>query len=160
MVFGAGSGRVGNINKFVLQMPLCSNMGSHCWRAIALAGVMATGDVRHAALPGIVGLWLRYFTRYENIGPGRDGRFKITLRPTLHHAIFLSSCVRISDKGHGSIQLHFQSLGQRLRVGETVVRLVLSNKPQVLLPKTLSRRQTQLQTELGVVSQFRMGIQR
>ena len=74
------SGRVVDVDELVRQPELGRHMCRHRGRAIALAGVVAAGQIGHAALARVVRLRLGYFAGDEGIGAGGNGRFKIALR--------------------------------------------------------------------------------
>ena len=79
----------------MLQTQLLRHVRRHGRRAVALAGMVAAGDVGHAHLAGVVGLRLRNLAGDEHIGPGGDGSFKIALRATGAPCYIFNSCLSI-----------------------------------------------------------------
>ncbi len=64
--------------------------------------MVATSQVGHAALAGIVGLGFGYLPGDENVSTRGDGFFKIPLRSSSAPRYFFNSFMRWSDQGYRS----------------------------------------------------------
>ena len=73
------------------------------WRAVALAGVMATSDVADSHLARIVRLRLRDLSSNEYISSRSNRRFKIALRTARAPRYFFNSIPRRFYAGYLSI---------------------------------------------------------
>ncbi len=64
----------------MLDLQHARHMRAQRRRTVTLRGVMPGCDIGHPGFARIVRLRLRDFASQKNIGSGRDGGFKITLR--------------------------------------------------------------------------------
>ncbi len=83
-----------DIHKFVLHTKQPCHMRSHRRRAVALACVVAAGDIGYAHFAGVMGLGLRDFAGDEHVGPSGNGGFKITLRAACAPRYFFNNFLR------------------------------------------------------------------
>ena len=152
------SGRVVDLDELVLQPQILRHMGGYGRRAIALGGMVATGQKCHASFASQMRLRLRNLARDERIDTLRDSGFKIALRAPGAPSHALHRTLMAANAGHRSAQGLCHMVGQRLRA-----RPRLATQPQesqIFFAKAPIGLKTQHTPQLSVVAQFRMGIER
>ena len=133
------------------------HVGGHGRRAKTFGGVVATGQKSHAGFTCKMGLRFRHFARNKGIGPGCDGGFKVALGPTGAPSDAAQwPPVTRQHQGHPA-QAGLKALSQHR---QAVQSRGTAYKTQTLFAKPGIGLQAQAPTQLRVVAQFGVGIQR
>ena len=121
-----------DVNELVRQAQLGRHRRPQCGRAVALGGVVATGQVGHTAFARQMGLGLREFTGDEGIDPSGDGGLEIVLRAAAAPADAPQGPLGGVDERHRTPQALLHMHRQRAGVGAIGV----AHETQILLAKT------------------------
>ena len=132
-------------------------MRRQSWGTVTLCGMVPTGQKSHPGFSGQMRLWLGNLACDERVHALFNRRLKVILRPTrtpsdtAHRAIASTHTRHTAPKGLGHM------VSQRLRARPSL--RTHPHEPQILLTKPPLCVQTQHTRQLGVVAQFRMGVQ-
>ena len=121
------------------------------WRAVALGGVVATGEEGHPRLAGDMGLRLGHLAGDEGIGAGSDRRLEIALGTPGAPGQAAQRPAVARQQQRGSAQRHAHAGHQDLRVDKACRG---TDEAQILLAETAIGQQPEPQAELGVVAEF------
>ncbi len=142
------------------QTQFTGNLRRDRWGSKAFGCMMTTGKEAHAALPGKMGLWLRYFTRDERLRTGCNRSFEVTLGAAAAPGDPSDDPLHLPDTDQRTPKPVFQMPCQRrLRQWLDPVRPA-ADKTKVLLTETACCLQAEQAPELGVVAPLGMRVQR
>src|SRR5574337_43313 len=131
--------RVVDVDEFVRQAELRRDVARHRRRAVALARVVAAGEVGHAAFARDVRLRLGNLAGDEGLRPGGDCRLEVALRAAGAPRYSFDSTLRRIHQHDLAIQPFFQMRRECARVGKRTAVLTPPEKAQALLAEAARR---------------------
>src|ERR1035437_7316202 len=152
-----GSYRIGNVDEPVLQAEARRQMLAQSLYAIFSRGVMTRGDESHPRLARQIHLLLGNFPAEVGIGTQFDGFLEKSLRRTCAPGNSPDFPRGIADHQRFAAQPMFDVQGEGIQAHR---RFQAAVHPDFLIGETPGFDQAQPLAELGVVAEFRTGVQR
>lgn len=141
----------------MLQAQLLGHTRRDSRSAITLSGVVTTRQKSHACFFGQMGLRFGYFTGDEGVYALGNGCLKVALRATRAPSHTANGPITVTNASHRTPQHRRDMVGKCL--GPRPNLCASAHESQILLTESPLDLQTQHTGQLGVVAQFRMGIE-